>query len=48
MGEQWALDTIVLEEYDTLATLEEKMESAPVLYVSRTKGHLTLDTDAFD
>lgn len=39
-------DNLMQEEHDRLVTLHDKLVSAPVLSLTRSRGHLSLDTNA--
>lgn len=47
-AEPRTLETLAQEVHNTLAIQQNNSLSAPVLPSSRSNGHLSLDTDAFD
>lgn len=45
-GEPRILDILTQEEHENLATLRDKLVSAPILAISRSKGYLAHDANA--
>lgn len=48
MGEPRTFHMLTEEELHALATLQDKMVSAPIIAIPRSKGHMILETDAGD